>query len=159
VAAEGRPREVLDAVPDDVDAALVAGVEFEEVVLPVVAVDLLRDGDRRRRLPGARRPREQEVREVVAVDVALQALRDVGVSDDVFEALRSILLDPDFLPSAGGVCHARRQERVRLKQCETRASAANEGLGIASGERSEPRASQWLRDARRDRVARRERTQ
>jgi hypothetical protein len=84
------------------------------------------------------------VGQVVAVDVALQALRDVGVSDDVLEAFRSILLDPDFLPSAGGVCHARTVGRAGLKHretsetSETRPSEAREGLGIASGERSEP---------------------
>ena len=126
VAAEGGPREVLDAVPDHVDAALVAGVQLEEVLLPVVAVYLLGDRDGGCGLPGAGGAREQQVREVVPVDVALEALRDVGVADDVLESLRPVLLDPDFLPSAGGVCHVVCVALPGLKLRETGGGHADE---------------------------------
>ncbi|GAA0264364.1 hypothetical protein GCM10009000_095810 [Halobacterium noricense] len=62
------------------------------------------------------------MREVVAVDVAPEALGNRGVPDDVFEPLWSVLLHPDFLPTAGGVCHTHTQALPGLKGRETASS-------------------------------------
>ena len=56
-----------------------------------------------RALPDAGRPCEHEVGKVVLPDVALDAVDDVLVPDDVVEGLRPVLLDPDLGLSGGSV--------------------------------------------------------
>jgi hypothetical protein len=54
-------------------------------------------GDGARGLADPRAPGKEEVGEVALVHVGLEALGDVGLTDDIRELSRAVLLDPDFL--------------------------------------------------------------
>lgn len=60
-----RAGKVLNAVADDVNPALVRGVELECHVLVAVAVYLARDGEDGGRFPSPRGPIEEQVRESI----------------------------------------------------------------------------------------------
>src|SRR5207244_1147674 len=105
-------RDLLDLRPHGVDAALVAAVQLEVVLAPVLAEHVAGEGDRARRLAGARGTREEEVRQVSRPRVGLEALDDLLLADDLVQALRSILLDPKFLHRRP---NARRIRRMRNK--------------------------------------------
>src|SRR5213593_2012158 len=106
------PRNLFDFRPHGLDAALVAAVQFEVILAPVLAEHVAGEGDRTRRLAGARGTREEEVWQVSRLRVGLEALDDLLLADDLVQALRSILLDPKFLHRRP---NARRIRRMRNK--------------------------------------------
>jgi hypothetical protein len=70
-------------VPDDIYSALVGSVQLNEVVPPGLSVDLLDDGYGRGCLANAGRPREEQMRQVLGLDVRIKALDYIVLADDV----------------------------------------------------------------------------
>src|SRR5207245_9558810 len=64
---------------------------------PPLAEQAAGPGARGCRLAGAPRAGDQEVRQVPRLRVGLEALDDLLLPDPLVQALRSILLDPEFL--------------------------------------------------------------
>src|SRR5439155_1536566 len=84
----------------------------EVILAPVLAEHVAGQGDRTGRLAGPRRTREEEVGKVSRLRIGLEALDDLLLADDLVQALRSILLDPEFLHRRP---NARRIRRLRNK--------------------------------------------
>ena len=79
----------------NVDATVVGSVEFEDLLAHVFgAVDLAREGEDGGGFAGAGRAVEEEVRETVGADEAVDGLEDVFVAGDVVEGVWSVFLDP-----------------------------------------------------------------
>jgi hypothetical protein len=55
-------RELLDTAADEIDAAIVAGVEIQDALFPTVPVKFVRERERGAALPDARRSGEEKVR-------------------------------------------------------------------------------------------------
>jgi hypothetical protein len=84
-------------VPDNIYSALVGSVQLNEVVPPGLPEDLLDDGDGSGCLANARRPREEQMRQVLGLDVGLKALDYIVLAHDIVQLLRPVLLNPDLL--------------------------------------------------------------
>jgi hypothetical protein len=70
-------------VPDNIYSALVGSVQLNEVVPPGLPEDLFDDGYGGCCLANARRPREEQMRQVLGLDVRIKALDYIVLADDV----------------------------------------------------------------------------
>src|SRR5213594_3777864 len=135
-------RDLFDLRPHRVDTALVAAVQLEVVLAPVLAKHV--EGEGARRLAGARGTREEEVRQVPRLRIGFEAFDDFLLADDLVQALRSILLDPKFLH--------RRPNARRIREMRNKALAGTEP-NLLEGEVQEVRDRGDRVDERRRRPA------
>mmetsp|Transcript_6022 Transcript_6022/g.17226 ORF Transcript_6022/g.17226 Transcript_6022/m.17226 type:complete len:403 (+) Transcript_6022:22-1230(+) len=92
--ANGQLCEGLDLLAHGMDAAVVGGVELLDAEAPVLAEELLHEGQRHRGLARARGAVEHQVRQLARLQAVPQRRDDFVLLGDVVDALGPVLLHP-----------------------------------------------------------------